>query len=181
VTFKGVRIGVRYDFYQVGLLVLEMASGPLPYGELPTYSIEEMARRLDRGQRAILPRHLVPAPWVPPVVRRVVRKAISMNPEQRYPSARAMVDALRKAPFVDWTLVQNDADQKVWEGTTARAGQRRFRVEASLSTKRGIWTISGLQKINAWRRAGPDVVATQLTDAVVVARFDEMVAIANNT
>lgn len=170
-------VDVRADLYQMGIVLLEAVSGPLPYAD---YLIDDMTHRLQRGHRPIVNRDLRPAVWVPRGLRRVIRKATSLHPEERYDTARQMLDALRAAPLVDWRRVVDEPDYKIWEGATPQRPDRRFRVAATQRKRDGAWTVTGQQCLNAWRRARPDMVTPQLDNDAVARLFDEMVAIATN-
>jgi serine/threonine protein kinase len=152
-------IDQRADLYQVGLVLQELTSGPFDYAAQPRYLLDRIAARLMRGSRGVVGDDLRFEPWVPRGVRRVIRKATALSPEQRYASARAMNDALRKAPFIDWTVVVDEPDHKRWEGSTVRRSRRRYRVEATRRTRGGGWKIAGYQRINSWRRVCDDLIA----------------------
>ncbi|HTC71558.1 MAG TPA: protein kinase, partial [Solirubrobacteraceae bacterium] len=94
------QIDQRADLYQMGLVLHELTSGPLPYDATPRYLLDRIASRLLRGSRGVVGADIEPAPWVPRGLRRVISKAVALSPDGRYPSARAMNDALRRAPFV---------------------------------------------------------------------------------
>jgi eukaryotic-like serine/threonine-protein kinase len=162
------------DLYQLGLVLHELTSGPFDYGAEPKYLLDRIATRLLRGSRGVVGSDLDCRPWVPAGVRRVIRKATALSPEDRYPSARAMNDALRRARVVDWTRVVDEPDFKRWEGTTHRHPDRVYRVEAT-RRKRGGWTVTARQRLNAWRRVAPDAIATELDDRSVRDLFDAAV------
>jgi serine/threonine protein kinase len=173
-------IDQRADLYQMGLVLHELTSGPFPYDATPRYLLDRIASRLLRGSRGVVGADIEPAPWVPPSLRQVIRKALALSPDGRYSSARAMNDALRRVPFVDWTLVIDEPDRKLWEGTTVRRADRRFRVEATRRKRGNGWRLNGAQRLNAWRRVAPDVIATNLRGVEVRSLFDAVVAIATS-
>ncbi len=179
-TYADGTIDHRADLYQVGLVLQELTSGPFDYGAQPRYLLDRIATRLMRGSRGVVGADLEFAPWVPRGVRRVIRKATMLVPSDRYDSARAMNDALRNARIVDWTLVIDDPDHKRWEGTTARRPERRYRVEATRRKRDGGWRLSGLQRINAWRRVTEDAISPELQGAVIDNLFDAVVASATS-
>lgn len=178
------RVDRRSDLYQVGIVLHELASGPLPY-EDPAYDISAVAGRLAQGRRGVLPRHLVHQPWVPRRLRTVVNKATAKDATSRYSNAKAMVDALDAVPLVDWQVVADSADLKRWEGATPQRPDRRFAVEARYLApkprrKRTGWSLSGLQHVTAWQRIRPDALVPDLVGAQAADFFDSMVAIASS-
>ena len=178
------RLDRRSDLYQLGIVLHELVSGPLPY-EDSAYDISAVAARLASGRRAVLPRHLGHAAWVPRRLRTVINKSTSGNPDARYASAKAMVDALAAAPLVDWQPVADGPDLKRWEGATPQRPDRRFAVEARyLAPKRGRsrtgWMFSGLQLVTQWQRVVPDSLVAEVQGNQAAAFFDSMVAIATS-
>jgi eukaryotic-like serine/threonine-protein kinase len=178
------RLDRRSDLYQLGIVLHELVSGPLPY-EDSVYDISAVAARLASGRRAVLPRHLGHAAWVPRRLRTVINKSTSGNPDARYASAKAMVDALAAAPLVDWQPIADGPDLKRWEGATPQRPDRRFAVEARyLAPKRGRsrtgWIFSGLQLVTQWQRVVPDSLVAEVQGNQAAAFFDSMVAIATS-
>ena len=165
------------DLYQMGLVLHELASGPFPYDD-EAYSIEAMAERLKKGNRAVRPVHLEPEPWVPPRLRRVINKAIHPDPDRRFSNAKAMSDALENVPYVDWVEVITEPERRRWEGATVHRPDRRFAVEAL--SKGGPWVLTGQQYVTAWRRMSerPDEIVPSLRSSQAAAFFDSMLAIA---
>lgn len=177
-SFSDGRVGISADLYQVGLVLLELLDCPLPYEE-ERFGVEAVARRLASGHRAVSQSDLTPAPWVPAGVRRVIRKATALHPIERYQSARAMGDALRAARVVDWFLIVDEPDRKLWQAERRSRGGRDFQVEAI--RRRSGWTLTGRQRVNAWRRAATDRVVPDLDAAACARVFDEMVSISSMT
>jgi serine/threonine protein kinase len=178
-SFVSRRVGRAADLYQLGIVLHELASGPLPYDD-PAYDISAVAARLDQGRSVVLPRHLRPAPWVPRRLRAVIHKSTSRDPGTRYPNAKAMVDALAAVPLVDWLVRADQPDYKRWEGATPQRPGRRFAVEARyLSAKRGRtrtgWCLSGLQEVSRWQRVLPDALVAELEGRQAADFFDSMV------
>jgi serine/threonine protein kinase len=178
-AYDSGRLDVRSDIYQMGLLLLELLAGPLPYDE-DRFSPEPVAVRLSRGHRGLATADLHPPPWVSPRLRAVIRKATARRPVDRFPTVRLMADALRNAPLVDWHLLIDDPDRKLWEGAVARRPGRRYQVEA-VRRGDGAWRLSSRQRLTAWRRVSPDQILRDLTGPHATRVFDEMVAIACNT
>ena len=109
----------------------------------------------------------------------MIRRATARRPHDRYLSARAMLDALRRAPFIDWEQSLDENDRLRWQGTTPQRPDRLFQVEL---TRRSsvVWVASGRQRKNAWQRMVPDVIVGQRDDRAVAALFDEIVAMATS-
>lgn len=180
--FTTRRVDRRSDLYQVGIVFHELASGPLQYDH-PVYDLDKVAARLDQGRRGVLPGHLAPVPWVPPRLRTVINKATAVDPSGRYPNAKAMVDALVRAPRVNWQVVADEPEFKHWEGATPQRPDRRFAVEARCLApkprrRRTGWSLYGLQQVTAWQRARPDALVPDLQVRQAADFFDSMVAIA---
>lgn len=181
-TFLTGRVDRRSDLYQVGIVLHELVSGPLPYDE-PVYDLDKIAARLAQGRRPVLPRHLRHAPWVPPRLRTVINKATAAEAVVRYPTAKAMVDALTTAPRVNWQVIADDPELKRWEGATPQRPDRRFAVEATFLApkprrRRTGWVLTGMQQVNSWQRVLPDTLVPNLEDRQAADFFDSMVAIA---
>jgi serine/threonine protein kinase len=177
-AYAAGRIDVRADIYQMGLVLLELLSGPLPYAD-ERFGRESVARRLADGHRAVTGKDLRPPPWVPPRLRAVIVKATALHPAGRYPRARAMADALRNAAVVDWRLVLDEPDRKVWEGAVPRRPGRAFQVEATQRKRDGAWKMAGRQRVTTWRRLFNDRIVPDPDGRAAERIFDEIVAIAS--
>ncbi len=85
---QGQRVDFRSDVYALGIVIYEIFTGDVPFrGETPISTILK---------------HLHDPPpidtaRVPDPLRPVLRRALAKDPEARYPSARALADALRDA------------------------------------------------------------------------------------
>jgi serine/threonine protein kinase len=173
-TYVLQRVDRRYDLYAVGVLLLELLHGGLPYGE---YNADDMQVRLGKGKPAIRPIDLEPAPHVPPRLRTIIRKAIAAKPENRYGTAREMRDAISRAPFVDWRAVIAEPDHRLWEGESARRRDRRFQVEG-VTRRNGQWTFTARQQVKRWQRFLPDLIASTPTAPEVEKFFDQVLKVA---
>lgn len=176
-TFTLGRVSRASDVYQMGLVLLELVNGPFPYDDNP---IGEVAARLEKGRRGPRPRDLAFGPHIPRRMRSVITKAIAVNPSERFERAALMADALRKVPLVDWLLVIDDMDRKVWDGASASRADRRFRVEARSRARKGGWALSGYQHLTRWQRVVPDQIVADLSVRDVTGFFDAMVVIATS-
>jgi eukaryotic-like serine/threonine-protein kinase len=178
-TFVTGRVSVRSDIYQMGLILLELASGPMPYAENP---LDEIAARLHRGRPGPRRRDLSLGPYVPRRMRTVIRKATCVDPAGRYGSAREMHDALAAVPLVDWVLTVDEHDRRVWEGRAANLPNRRFRVEAARARRGDGWRLTGQQYVSRWQRLTglPDQIVPSLETTAAIGFFDAIVAMATN-
>jgi serine/threonine-protein kinase len=81
----------RTDLYSLGVVLYEMLAGVRPF-EATTFS--ELARKVQNDSPPPLRTY---RPDVPDALERVVRKALSKQPDERYPNAEAFASAL--VPF----------------------------------------------------------------------------------
>ncbi|MFF3325013.1 Stk1 family PASTA domain-containing Ser/Thr kinase [Streptomyces sp. NPDC002889] len=79
----------RSDLYSVGCMLFELATGTLPFDGESTMSV------LYQHVQNPPPIPSSVDPSLPPAVDTVVARALSKDPDQRYPSAQAMAEALR--------------------------------------------------------------------------------------
>lgn len=165
------------DLFQIGLVLHELSSGPLPYDD-DAYATDRMAERLARGRPAVRPKHLQAAPWVPAGLQRVISKAIRLDPADRYASAKQMGDALAAVRFVDWRLVADETDLMRWEGVSARRPDRQFAIQAE--RHRSGWVLIGQQFVTSWRRISsrPDQIVDNPRGPQAAGFFQSMVDIA---
>ncbi len=170
----GSRVGPAMDIYSTGLTLFELLNGPLPY---QLVGMNTAQQRLARGQRSISDALLEFGPHVPAELRRIVNRAIRVDPGRRYRSATDLIGALNPLQVVDWREMSRGAGlEGVWEGSwplRLPVQQRRlYRVEAA-PARRGVSVIA-LQRASAtsgWRRFGIADARLRATDSKALAQF----------
>ena len=92
---KGGRVDSRSDLYSLGIVMYEMIAGRVPYdGESP---VGIAIQHINGG--AVKPSKINPG--IPERLEQIILKAMALDPEDRYPTATAMLyemDEFRKAP-----------------------------------------------------------------------------------
>lgn len=170
----GSRVGPEMDVYCAGLTIFEMVNGPIDYASLagaPAFG------RLARGLRGIPDSALEFSSHIPPELRRVIRKAIKASTAERYPTARAFIQALRRLTLVDWREVARGKDlEGIWEGSwpprLAVRKRRQYRVEVT-RVRRGL-SAAPLQRTapgGPWRHFGIADASIGPTDSKALAHF----------
>lgn len=174
-TYRERRIGKSGDLYGIGLTLMEMVNRrPLPYAD---YYRDDILQRLEKGRRAVLNRDLEFAPVVPKRLRAIVRKAIAVNPSNRFKRAQDMQSALAALRLVDWHQVLDDPKLCRWEGVSVQDVTRQYAVEAQ-NRRDGAWRLVGLGHLNAWRRVREDQIVPDLSDGSLAPFFESMLRIA---
>ena len=84
---SGGTTDVRTDLFAFGVVAWELATGEHPFGSNPAL----MLARMMEG-RPITQSRQVPVPALDPIIRRCLR----VSPDERYPSADAVIDDLRR-------------------------------------------------------------------------------------
>src|SRR5438034_297708 len=87
---KGLKVDARSDLFSLGIIFYEMLSGVSPF-EADT----AMATMFKRTRERAAPL-AQPGSGVPVFLSDIVSKCLEIDPEQRYPSARAIIEDLEK-------------------------------------------------------------------------------------
>ena len=86
---RGGPIDARTDIFSFGVLATELATGEHPFGSDSAAMLKRMVLLLDD-------KHLsAPSGWGSPALEKIVRHCLRVDPADRYPSGRELVDALR--------------------------------------------------------------------------------------
>jgi hypothetical protein len=148
----------------------EFLSGPLPYDAYPRR--EDLAARLTANKCAVRPIHLEFPVHVPETLRRIVRKASRVEPNERYQSADAMVDQLLRVRFVDWSWPLSDAGATVWTG---RWLGDEFRVTTRAVRGKGWRARAERRHASGWRKVqGVEDVDSSDAEAAAAAAFSQI-------
>ena len=113
---KGDETDCTSDIYSVGVMMYEMLSGHLPFDADDV--VEVAIKQISDEPRSL---HEL-APEVPYALVEITEKAMAKLPQNRYPSARAMLDALNtyvQNPSVlfEYQYITEDAPEKVVKRT----------------------------------------------------------------
>lgn len=146
---SGGRASHLFDIYQFGLLLYRAANGDemlmkQSSGQLLVHEMEVFAGRFpDRKQFM---------PHVPNRLRKIVRKALSVEPEDRFQSADELAAALGRMPIdVDWSPApQSDGG---FEWTAVRDGHADLVVRLSRNGTPNVWDVRVSTRNNGVLRA----------------------------
>ncbi|MBX9580912.1 MAG: serine/threonine protein kinase [Gemmataceae bacterium] len=90
-VLAGGRADARADVYAAGVVLYELAVGTRPFSGTNPFALEYQVRASDGPDRD------GPAADVPDPVWAVIRRAMAARPDDRFPTAAAMAEALRDA------------------------------------------------------------------------------------
>src|SRR5690606_35941378 len=88
----GEPVDARCDLYALGCVLYELVTGSRPFEGSPVVVMGKQLR--EQPER---PRTRAPDAHLPPEIETVIMKALAKAKEDRYPSARAMREALQDA------------------------------------------------------------------------------------
>ena len=107
---------VQSDVYQAGLLVYRAVNGD-PHYQAQVPAPHELLAKIIAGK---FPDRDLFMPHVPKRLRTVIRKALKLNPTDRYHSATEMSDALARVEVaLDWTVSAAANGALTWSATRA--------------------------------------------------------------
>ncbi len=164
ILIKQYRLTAATDLYALGALLYRCLSGHSPHGDGGS---DELIRRALAGRIRPL-REL--APKVAPDLAAVCEKCLALEPRDRYPSARALIDDLRR--------VEAGLPVSVRHPGLFERAQRWLRREPKLAVAAGVAfaaiALGGLGAFSQWREAdSARAMAVQQRDAADAARAAE--------
>ena len=164
ILIKQYRLTAATDLYALGAMLYRALSGYSPHGE---GNSEELIRRALAGRIRPL-REL--APTVAPDLAAVCEKCLALEPRDRYPSARALIDDLRR--------IEAGLPVSVRRPGLLERAQRWLRREPKLAIAAGVTfaaiAIGGLVAVDQWRDAElARATAISERDAATAARAAE--------
>lgn len=128
---------VESDIYQAGLTLYRLFNGDPHFKRQCSRHTASWADAIQKGR---LPDRGDFLPHISPGIRRVIRKALKVDPTQRYHSAIEFQDALSRLELpLNWTVHLNSAFQITW--TARRDKGRDLEVGQFFDTATGCWRV----------------------------------------
>lgn len=165
---------VPSDIYQAGVLFYRLLNGDEFFNAQKTGHTE--VTLLDRILKGKFPDPRRFLPHVPRSLRRVCRKAMSVDPAKRYQSASEFTDALARASYIlDWRCTRLPGGGMKW--TTERAGRPGLEIDLTPCGTE-LWSIEpyqmGRQKRRLRRSMSADGVTAARAHQLLTELFEEL-------
>jgi eukaryotic-like serine/threonine-protein kinase len=138
---------VQADVYQAGLLLYRMVNGN-PFYEAQIPPVADWSRQITGGK---FPNRELFMPHVPRRLRTIIRKALEVDPADRYQSSTHMLDVLGKLRIsLDWNVARLTGGTLQWRAP--RQGKPDLVVEL-LPGSAGNWSVGVYTSSDSCRRA----------------------------
>ncbi len=172
----GQRLDARSDVYSLGVVLFELLTGRRPF---------EGSEPLTLGMAALtqpVPDPSTVNPHIPPAIGRIVLRAVSRNPDERFPSAAELRAELRRVPAGppddEIPTVERDEELKT-------AGRAALKTRRQIAMRRGLAAIAALLVVCAlaatawelrrWFSAPASTTAARVTlPAIAVRPFSNL-------
>ena len=124
------------DVYQVGLTLWRACNGKQLYETQLTKHGGQLRQKIIEGR---FPQRDLYLPHIPDRLRRAIRKALRVEPAERFPSARDFANAISGVDVAyDWRVLQLPEGEYTWLG--AKEGAAALKV--TLTKDNGAWNVS---------------------------------------
>ncbi|HVO43360.1 MAG TPA: serine/threonine-protein kinase [Aggregatilineales bacterium] len=115
---EGSRGDARTDLYAIGTIFYEMLTGK------PPYSGDTMAAVMAQHLNGTPPRADAARPGVSPALSAIIIRCLRRQPDDRYPTVRALIEALDHPEKVDLAILSNEANRQPWWKKIISTGQK---------------------------------------------------------
>ncbi len=141
--------GIHSDIYQAGLLLYRMCNGEPHYqAQVTKLSVTTTERAITKGK---FPDRSDFQPHIPQHLRTIIRKALRVNPSERYPSVIDLADALARLPISrDWQMKISPSGLIEWSSLRPHYSDTIVR---KVPTSGGKWNIEVFTEMTGKRRA----------------------------